>query len=43
MENTQVEELERFSINHLQLVTTSALRDHHLSEKVYEKIICNIL
>lgn len=42
MENTQTEELERSSINHLQSAITSALRYYHLSEKVHESIICNI-
>ncbi len=42
MENTQVKELERSSIKHLQSVIMSALGYYHLSEKVHENIICNI-
>ena len=41
MENTQVKELERSSINTIQSAIMSTVRDYHL-EKVHANIICNI-
>ena len=41
MENTQVKELERSSINTIQSAIVSTVRDYHL-EKVHENIIYNI-
>jgi hypothetical protein len=42
MDYTQVRELKRSSINHLQSLITSVLLQYYLSEKAYENMVFNV-